>query len=53
MLESNFCSFPTISQLARGWVGGGGWGELKLKLTQPQAELELWAELDNKTKLGE
>ena len=23
----------------------GGWGEYKLKLTQPQVELEAWAEL--------
>ena len=44
MLESKFCSFSAISLLDR-W---GGWGILELKLTQPQVELEAWAELNNK-----
>ena len=47
MLESKFSSFPAISLIAR--FGGGGWWEkLKLKLTQPQVELEAWAELGKK-----
>jgi hypothetical protein len=29
-----------VSLLARGWVGG--WGKLKLRLTQPHVELEAW-----------
>ena len=51
MLESKFSSFPAISLIARFGGGGGGWWEkLKLKLTQPQVELEAWAELGKKRR---
>ena len=44
MSKSKFCSFPAISLLARGWVGGwvGVGGEkLKIKLNSAQLELDL------------
>ena len=44
MLESKLRSFPAKLAQQGGW---GEWEELKLKLTQPQVELETWVKLDN------
>ena len=49
LLESKLCYFPAISLLFR--TAGRPAGRLEksiLRLTQPQVELEAWAELGNK-----
>ena len=48
MLESKLRSFPAkLAPLTPTQGGWGEWGELKLKLTQPQVELETWVKLEN------
>ena len=49
MLENKLSWMGYVGVLVSGWVGVGlrvsGWRKVKLRLTQPQVELEAWAEL--------
>ena len=53
MSESKFCSLllASFDQLYHYLPGGGRWGKLKLKLTQPQVEIEAWAEIGENNDL--